>query len=101
MGFKRIGRCHPWHEGGIDPDEWLIEYVADRAETTATVFMGLTLQCARCHDHKYDPIPTADYYSLYGVFHGADDRLVPLSRIEDELRLQNSWNASAPTWVSD
>src|SRR4029077_16091468 len=43
-------------EGGIVPEEFRIEYVADRTETTATVWMGLTVGCARCHDHKYDPI---------------------------------------------
>ena len=46
--------------------------------------MALTVQCARCHDHKYDPIPIEDYYSLYGVFHGSEDRLVPLA--PDEQR---------------
>jgi hypothetical protein len=45
--------------------------------------MALTVQCARCHDHKYDPIPTKDYYSLYGVFHGCDDRLAPLAKVGD------------------
>jgi hypothetical protein len=42
--------------------------------------LGLTVACARCHDHKYDPIPTRDYYSLYGVFQNCVDRLVPLPR---------------------
>ena len=66
-GFNRNHRLN--NEGGIDPDEWLIEYVCDRAETTATVFMGLTWQCARCHDHKYDPITSKDYYQLFDFFH--------------------------------
>ena len=65
-GFNRNHRQN--NEGGIDPEEWIVEYVADRAETTATVFMGLTWQCARCHDHKYDPITMEDYYGLAGVF---------------------------------
>jgi hypothetical protein len=66
-GFNRNHRLN--NEGGIDPDEWLIEYVADRAETTSTVFMGLTLQCARCHDHKYDPISQKNYYEMFAYFH--------------------------------
>ena len=66
-GFNRNHRLN--NEGGIDPEEWLIEYVCDRAETTATVFMGLTWQCARCHDHKYDPITTQEYYQLFSFFH--------------------------------
>ena len=66
-GFNRNHRLN--NEGGIDPEEWLIEYVADRAETTATVFMGLTLQCARCHDHKFDPISQKNYYEMFAYFH--------------------------------
>ena len=66
-GFNRNHRLN--NEGGVDPEEWLIEYVCDRAETTATVFMGLTWQCARCHDHKYDPITSQDYYQLFDFFH--------------------------------
>ncbi|MBI4603301.1 MAG: DUF1549 domain-containing protein, partial [Planctomycetes bacterium] len=51
----------------------------DMLATTGTAFLGLTLGCARCHDHKYDPIPTRDYYSLYGVFQGTTERLVSLN----------------------
>ena len=60
------------------------DIIDDRIDVVTRGTMALTVQCARCHDHKYDPIPTADYYSLYGVFHGADDRLVPLGELEDE-----------------
>src|SRR5205085_608015 len=42
--------------------------INDRIDVTSKAFLGLTVSCARCHDHKFDPIPTADYYSLYGVF---------------------------------
>ena len=63
------------------------DIIDDRIDVVTRGTMALTVQCARCHDHKYDPIPTADYYSLYGVFHGADDRLVPLGNMDDdELR---------------
>ncbi len=55
-------------EGGIIDEEYRVEYVADRTETTATVFLGLTLQCARCHDHKYDPISQKEYYQLFSFF---------------------------------
>ena len=65
-GFNRNHRLN--NEGGVDPEEWLVEYVCDRAETTATVFMGLTWQCARCHDHKYDPFTMKDYYQLFDFF---------------------------------
>ena len=53
-GFHRNHRTSA--EGGIVPEEFRVEYVADRAETTSTVWLGLTVGCARCHDHKYDPI---------------------------------------------
>jgi hypothetical protein len=52
-------------EGGIVPEEFRVEYVADRAETTSTVWLGLTVGCARCHDHKYDPIKQKEYYQLF------------------------------------
>ncbi|MEZ5365931.1 MAG: DUF1549 domain-containing protein [Bryobacterales bacterium] len=53
-GFNRNHRGNG--ELGIVPDEYDVEYVVDRVETTATVFLGLTMGCARCHDHKYDPL---------------------------------------------
>jgi len=59
------------------------DIIDDRIDVVTRGAMALTVQCARCHDHKYDPIPTKDYYSLYGVFHGCDDRLVPLKQVED------------------
>jgi len=59
------------------------DIIDDRIDAVTRGTMALTVACARCHDHKYDPIPTEDYYSLYGVFHGSDDRLVPLAAVED------------------
>ncbi|GAB3258111.1 DUF1553 domain-containing protein [Larkinella harenae] len=55
-------------ENGIVPEEYRIEYVADRANTFGKAFLGLTMECARCHDHKYDPISQKDYYSLFAFF---------------------------------
>jgi hypothetical protein len=55
-------------EGGIIPEEYRVEYVADRAQTTSTVWMGLTVGCARCHDHKYDPISQKEFYRLFAYF---------------------------------
>jgi len=55
-------------EGGRIAEESRVDYVMDRVETTATVWLGLTLGCARCHDHKYDPFTQKDYYSLFAYF---------------------------------
>ncbi|MFO0941718.1 MAG: PSD1 and planctomycete cytochrome C domain-containing protein [Pirellulales bacterium] len=55
------------------------DIIDDRIDVIGRGTMGLTISCARCHDHKYDPIPTADYYSLYGVFQCSTDRQVDLS----------------------
>lgn len=55
-------------EGGVVQEEYLTEYAADRTQTFSTAFMGLTMQCARCHSHKYDPIIHEEYYSLLGFF---------------------------------
>lgn len=55
-------------EGGADPDEYAAKYAIDRATTTSTVWLGLTLQCAECHDHKFDPLSTKDFYKLFAFF---------------------------------
>ncbi|MDQ1469262.1 MAG: hypothetical protein QOJ99_742, partial [Bryobacterales bacterium] len=70
-GFNRNHRTTG--EGGIIPEEYRVEYVADRAQTTATVWMGLTVGCARCHDHKYDPISQKDFYRLFAYFNQIPD----------------------------
>ena len=67
-------RLHPQKvEGGSVPEEFRVEYVADRTQTAATAFMGLTLECARCHDHKYDPIQQTEYYQLSSFFANIDE----------------------------
>lgn len=65
-GFQRNHRGNA--EGGIVPEEYAVEYVADRVDTLGTVWLGLTIGCARCHDHKFDPIPQRDYYRLFAYF---------------------------------
>ncbi len=67
-------------EGGIIDEEYRVEYVADRVRTLGMAFLGLTLECARCHDHKYDPISQREYYQLFACFdnvdeHGEDGRV--------------------------
>ncbi|MDB4736365.1 DUF1549 domain-containing protein, partial [Planctomycetota bacterium] len=64
-----FNRCNPTSaEGGMIAQEYLSIYAKDRADTTAKVFLGLTLECAQCHDHKFDPISQRDYYAMYGFF---------------------------------
>src|SRR5207253_9899779 len=61
-------------EGGIVPEEYAVEYVADRVETTATVWLGLTFTCCRCHDHKFDPFPQRDFYRLFAYFNNVPEK---------------------------
>ena len=65
-GFNRNHRGNA--EGGVDPDEYQVEYVVDRVDTTATAWLGLTMGCARCHDHKYDPITQREFYRVFACF---------------------------------
>ena len=70
MGFLTLGRRFL----GVTHD-----IIDDRIDVVTRGTMGLTVACARCHDHKYDPIPTADYYSLYGVFLNSTERMQPVA----------------------
>ena len=71
-GFNRNHRIND--EDGIIPEEFRVEYVADRAETTASVWLGLTMGCARCHAHKYDPIAHEEYYAFYAFFNSIAEK---------------------------
>ncbi len=75
-GFHRNHMLN--EEGGVIPEEFLAEYAADRVETTAAVWLGQTFNCARCHDHKYDPFTQRDFYALKAYFHNVPERGVGL-----------------------
>jgi hypothetical protein len=96
-GFNRNHRGNG--EGGIIPAEYAVEYVVDRVETTSAVWLGLTLGCARCHDHKYDPFKQKEFYQLFAYFNNVPERgkafkygnsppltAAPLPKQQDELR---------------
>ena len=87
-------------EGGAFAEEFRVEYVVDRVHTTATIFMGLTLKCARCHDHKFDPLSQREYYRFFAFFNSVPERgidgaignAVPLIRFpssEQRTKLKN------------
>ncbi len=71
-GFNRNHRIND--EGGSLDAEFEVEYVVDRVDTTATVWLGLTAGCARCHDHKYDPVSQREYYQLYAFFNNVPEK---------------------------
>jgi len=90
-------------EGGAIPEEYLVEYVVDRVETTSNVWMGTTMGCARCHDHKYDPIKQKEFYEFFAFFNNIDEKgldgrrgnaepMLRLSTEEQEARLKGLLN---------
>ncbi|MEG3656902.1 PSD1 and planctomycete cytochrome C domain-containing protein [Arenibacter palladensis] len=70
-GFNRNHKIT--FEGGVIPEEYRIEYVEDRTVTFGTAFLGLTFECARCHDHKYDPISQKNHFELFSFFNNIDE----------------------------
>jgi mono/diheme cytochrome c family protein len=70
-GFHRNTQIN--QEGGIDPEQFRIESVLDRVGTTGTAFLGLTVACAQCHDHKFDPISQREFYQLFAFFNNQEE----------------------------
>ena len=71
-GFNRNHKIT--QEGGVIPEEYRVEYVSDRTLTFGKAFLGLSVECAKCHDHKYDPISQKDYYSLFAFFNNVPEK---------------------------
>lgn len=71
-GFNRNHRIND--EGGVIAAEYAVEYVVDRVDTTSTVWLGLTMGCCRCHDHKYDPLPQQDFYNMFALFNNVPEK---------------------------
>lgn len=89
-GFNRNHRINT--EGGVIAEEWRVENVIDRVETTADTWLGLTAGCARCHDHKYDPLTQKEFYGMYSYFNN-----VPESGTGDERPVNHPPVIKAPT----
>lgn len=81
-GFHRNTMVN--EEGGIDVEEFRYEALVDRANTTATAFLGLTLACAQCHTHKYDPITQREYFQFLAFFDSSDDVIIEVPSLEVE-----------------
>ena len=89
------------HEGGTLPEEYRVIYIADKINTVSTVFMGLTMRCAQCHSHKYDPITQKDYYRFFAFFDtahepgsgAANGNTAPVQRMDGLLTGQQEYQA--------
>lgn len=75
-GFQRNTGFN--EEGGSDPEQFRVERTIDRTNTIGAVWLGLTVNCSQCHDHKYDPIGQKDYYGLYAFFNSCDEPTLPV-----------------------
>jgi cytochrome c553 len=98
-------------EGGIDLEQFRVDAIADRVATTGTVYLGLTLGCARCHDHKFDPIPQRDYYRMFAFLNNADEPQLELApqdqidlrhKIQPEItKLDKELQEAVSAWLKD
>jgi hypothetical protein len=86
-GFHRNTQIN--QEGGIDVEQFRVDAVIDRVNTTGTVFLGLTIGCAQCHDHKYDPIATRDYYRFLAFFNNVDEPELEIASSADLARRES------------
>jgi mono/diheme cytochrome c family protein len=75
-------------EGGTNPEQFRVERTVDRTNTTGTVWLGLTVGCAQCHDHKYDPISQKEYYQLYAFFNSTNEPELPLPTAKQAQKLK-------------
>ena len=107
-GFHRNTQIN--QEGGIDIEQFRIESVVDRANTTGTAFLGLTIGCAQCHDHKFDPLSQREYYRFFAFFNNVDEPTLDLAtpeqarqrkevhaRIAELLKLQQALDSDLAT----
>ena len=78
-----FNRNHPiTQEGGVIQEEYRFYYVVDRTNTLGTGILGITLECAKCHDHKYDPISQRNYYEMYSFFNNVDEKGLQMDAVQ-------------------
>ena len=83
-GFHRNTQIN--EEGGIDLEQFRVESIVDRVNTTGSVFLGLTVGCCQCHDHKFDPISQREYYQFYAFFNNVDEPTLELGTPEQRQK---------------
>src|SRR5262249_50900451 len=93
-GFHRNTSIN--EEGGINLEQFRIESVVDRVNTTGTVWLGLTIGCCQCHDHKFDPLSQREYYQLFAFFNSCDEPTLELATPE-QVRLRKELQAKVKT----
>lgn len=89
-GFHRNTQIN--EEGGIDREQFRVESIVDRVNTTGTVWLGLTVGCCQCHDHKFDPITTKEYYQLFAFLNNAEEPTLEVpepGQLEQRQKIRN------------
>ena len=88
-------------EGGAIEEEYKAKYTFDRVETTSTIWLGLTMTCARCHTHKYDPIQQREYYGLYALFNNLDESIMDGNKPNPEpfIQLPTKQQTERQAWL--
>ncbi len=87
------------NENGVIEDEVRVQYIKDRADTAGTVFLGLTVGCATCHDHKFDPILQKDHYALEAFFNNTTERVMDLNRPDPPPLAIVPADSDRPRWL--
>jgi hypothetical protein len=98
-GFHRNTQIN--QEGGIDREQFRIDSVFDRVATTGTVWMGLTIGCAQCHDHKFDPIKQEEFYQLFAFFNDQDEPNIKVYDPDVDVRAVESEKAAAQKGLNE
>jgi len=98
-GFNRNHKIT--EEGAVDEEEYRVTYVTDRTDTFGKAFLGVTLECARCHDHKYDPLSQKEYYQLFSFFNQVDELRAHYTAIDPTVGKPESYAKKPLMEISD